>query len=293
MRLPRSQAFTLIELLVVIAIVALLIAILLPALRTARETAWRAVCGSNLRQIGIMYHLYAADNRGHHVVTLQTGDFYGHQAWFRGYYQGEWTRQRNFNNQTPNEAINHPTGAWIRPGPTMLAPRYGTPEVFFCPANTPVGGNHTDFTYWRNFAAFLDHGDMTGYQYQAAYGFNPGHPGNRTTSYFFASRGGQRSGGVPRWIGPIRDDEPHWLPIGSDQGITFGADPSANATSNHHWFRATHLNGHNVVQHDGAVYTIQLVGRTDFSNVYVSTDNHGRHQAYYEGDLNRLCQLAP
>src|SRR5262245_40995475 len=51
--LARRSAFTLIELLVVIAVVALLIAFLSPALASAREAGRRAVCLSNLRQIGI------------------------------------------------------------------------------------------------------------------------------------------------------------------------------------------------------------------------------------------------
>ena len=54
-------AFTLIELLVVIAIVALLIAVLLPALSSARRSATAAVCGSNLRQIGVAFGMYLND----------------------------------------------------------------------------------------------------------------------------------------------------------------------------------------------------------------------------------------
>ena len=63
----RSErfAFTLIELLVVIAVIALLIALLLPALQKAREEAWVAVCGSNLRQLGIGFHAYTHDYDGH------------------------------------------------------------------------------------------------------------------------------------------------------------------------------------------------------------------------------------
>jgi len=55
------KGFTLIELLVVIAIIALLMSILVPSLREAKELAIRAICGSNLRQVGAGLHMYAGD----------------------------------------------------------------------------------------------------------------------------------------------------------------------------------------------------------------------------------------
>lgn len=59
------RAFSLVELLTAIGILSVLIGLLMPTMGRARESARRAMCASNLRQLHIASVAYATDNRGY------------------------------------------------------------------------------------------------------------------------------------------------------------------------------------------------------------------------------------
>ena len=59
-----KRAFTMIEILVVIAVVSILVALLLPVYFNVRESARKATCIANLKQLGRAWLMYAQDYDG-------------------------------------------------------------------------------------------------------------------------------------------------------------------------------------------------------------------------------------
>jgi prepilin-type processing-associated H-X9-DG protein/prepilin-type N-terminal cleavage/methylation domain-containing protein len=82
-RSDSSQAaFTLIELLVVLAIVSLLVGLLLPAVQKARESANRAKCASNLKQLALAVNHYLVTNGTLPLAEYPPDSSGGIQYWF-------------------------------------------------------------------------------------------------------------------------------------------------------------------------------------------------------------------
>jgi prepilin-type N-terminal cleavage/methylation domain-containing protein len=106
-----ATGFTLVELLVVIAMIGLLVALLLPAVQMARETARRASCTNNLRQIGIAVHLYhdaqqsfppggvspgpCCSVKSYTSWTIQILPFLDHKALYDAYDQMQMNESRS------------------------------------------------------------------------------------------------------------------------------------------------------------------------------------------------------
>lgn len=69
-----TRAFTLIELLVVVAIITILAALLLPALATAKRHALAIQCVSQLKQIGVAFHVWSLDRNNRYPMELSMND---------------------------------------------------------------------------------------------------------------------------------------------------------------------------------------------------------------------------
>jgi len=129
--------FTLIELLFVVAIIMILASLLLPALGRARQSAHRAVCASNLKQINMAYMAYAYDNN---EWTVYDGSYL---LWERVLIRSGYLP----NNYYPN--VLNSSGLYLTPA--MLCPALPAPITFKVPGvakYSDYGLNYTSCQAW-------------------------------------------------------------------------------------------------------------------------------------------------
>src|SRR5512141_152873 len=91
------RGFTLIELLVVVAIIAILAGMLLPALSKAKTKAQGIKCVNNLKQLQLVWQLYADDNNDKLATSGYSGPPVEATAWVDGWldFKGSTTDNTN------------------------------------------------------------------------------------------------------------------------------------------------------------------------------------------------------
>ena len=153
-RCRAGRGFTLIELLVVIAIIGLLAALLLPALARAKELGKRTRCASNLRQIGLAFVLYGADQED---FLPNTGDPF---LWMGRCWR--WVVQ-------PYLAFSGATVAADNPN---LSTNF-LPGVLICPSDPTAATNYDSTSYGYTAASYFSDASINAMTLPSLYQSNP------------------------------------------------------------------------------------------------------------------------
>ncbi len=235
MTVRRRKGFTLIELLVVIAIIGILAAMVFPVFARARESARRAVCLSNIKNIGLAIQMYLADYD-------DTGPPNEHRPEVLAYFNTGPGGMGAMEDCDAARGIPYRANPFLR-WPVILDPYIRNRDVWRCPSARLISGaNWITPTYGPD--GWLGHyqanegdwgqgiggpcdggvfppgwgGDITdsflqGRDYSARGGFPPG---TFVQGYAVNTRGEQGAGFNERKLSWVNDAA--WFPVVADGG---------------------------------------------------------------------------
>ena len=206
--MQRRRGFTLIELLVVISIIALLIGLLLPALKKAKESARRAICLSNLRQVMNGLHVYANEFDGRFPAehleanASLTFELTIPRTQYLGYYI-QYT--------DPRDGV---TNQFVGPGTLIALEMITDVKIFYCPSQR------------------LDR-----FSYPTGYFDGPNYPGYRDCSYLYRIFGQLSSGVTQSDVDALHNYSLHDMesPIAMMADIFWGPGGDHQATGETPW----------------------------------------------------------
>jgi prepilin-type N-terminal cleavage/methylation domain-containing protein/prepilin-type processing-associated H-X9-DG protein len=141
----RRRGFTLIELLVVIAIIAVLIGLLLPAVQKVRESAARAKCQNNLKQIGLGVHNFENTNGYLPPSGTTIGGAKGHSA--LTYLLPYIELNQVYNQIDINKPLYDPVNMKPPFGTNTSNPFGTTISIFICPTTPEHDGDYGKVGY--------------------------------------------------------------------------------------------------------------------------------------------------
>lgn len=173
----RRFAFTLIELLIVIAIIGVLLAILLAAVQKVRESAQRAHCANNLKQLILATQNFADNhqgklpNAGHELNSVNDGDslhfvllpFIEHGNYYAEVKAGTIPKSSNYTvpayvcPSEPTDGLargltNYPANAWaLRANPTIARSFADGTSNTIAFAERYLYCDNTHINWWYNF----------------------------------------------------------------------------------------------------------------------------------------------